>query len=233
MTAPYRDDPDAVSLHTTPDDYTYDDAPEIADPLLPSYADSQSLSSVAEPATIQHVTPTSRRRQSDHCNNVTSTPGRSDHSYNFTLKLGKPQVPETQIQSNPRYDTDPVVLEEAIRALAQEAPYPLAYIMGTHRETVRRGDKKETKDVTDFRIVMDLRQYLRPSEMNLRTVDNGEETHRGTILKCRAPGDKQDIEVGNTKPELNEWCHRYCASPRMLRIFRLRRTVRIPTWRVV
>lgn len=209
--APYRDDPDAVSLHTTPDDYHYDDAPEIEDTLPPSYTDSQSSSSAAEPAPIHHITPTT---------------GRSDHSAHYKLKMGKVQVPETQTVSNPRYDTDPVVLEEAVRTLAEEAPYPLVYILGTHKETVRNGDKKETKDVTDFRIVMDLRHYLKRSAMTLETVENGEKTYRGSILKCQAPGQQQAIEVGNTRPGLKEWCHLYCASPRMLRRFRLRRVVR-------
>jgi hypothetical protein len=104
--------------------------------------------------------------------------------------------------------------------------------MGTHKETVRRGDKKETHHVTDFRVVLNLQRYLwkdfdnsRFASMTLVTVDNGVKTHRGTILKCRAPGAKQDIEVGAPKPTLTEWCHRYCASPRMLRMFRLERTV--------
>ncbi|KAF1978312.1 hypothetical protein BU23DRAFT_449395 [Bimuria novae-zelandiae CBS 107.79] len=209
--APYRDeDPDAVSLHTTPDDYSYDDVAESAGLLPPSYADSQGPSSAAEHGPFTHVAPTQ---------------GRSDHSGHVTLKMGKPQVPETQTQSNPRYDTDPVALEQAVRSLAQEAPYPLVYIMGTHKETVKRGDKKETKDITDFRIVIDLRHYLSPRELDLRTVENGEKTYRGSILKCRAPGHKQEIEVGDVGPGLKEWCHRYCASPRMLRIFRLRRVV--------
>lgn len=44
-TSRYRDDPeegDAVSLHTTPDDYDYDDAPE-----LPSYSDSEAAASAS------------------------------------------------------------------------------------------------------------------------------------------------------------------------------------------
>ncbi|KAF9740311.1 hypothetical protein PMIN06_011279 [Paraphaeosphaeria minitans] len=206
--APYRDDPEAVSLHTTPEDYEYDDAPEAG--LPPSYADSQGSSSVTDTApVIRHITPTAR----------------TDHSNRWSLKNGKPQVPETRTYSNPRYDTDPVVLEETVRRLASEPPYPLVYLMGTHRDTVKRADKTETKDVTDFRIVMDLQHHIRRAGMTLKTVENDEKTHRGSINKCRAPGYKQDIEVCAPKPELREWCHRYCASPSMLRIFRLRRVV--------
>lgn len=44
----YRDDPeevDAVSMHTTPDDYDYEDAPE-----LPSYSDSEAAASASRQA---------------------------------------------------------------------------------------------------------------------------------------------------------------------------------------
>ncbi|KAF2244311.1 hypothetical protein BU26DRAFT_522980 [Trematosphaeria pertusa] len=212
----YRDDPDAVSLHTTPDDYTYDDAPEITG-LPPSYADSQGDAAEVPAAPIRHIPPPSRR---------------VDHNNGVTIKMGKPQVCETQTLTDPRYDKDPLYLEEGIRSFARDAPFPLIYIMGTHKETIKRGDKKETKEITDFRVVMDLQRYLRnnfdpndSSKMNLVTAENGEKTYRGTITKQRAPGFKQDIEVGVSKPELNEWCHRYCASPRMLRIFRLSRVV--------
>ena len=216
----YRDDPDAVSLHTTPDDYTYDDAPEITG-LPPSYADSQVGSVDAPAAPIRHMPPPS---------------SRMNHG-NYTIKTGKPVVSETQTLMDARYDADAVYLEEGIRSFAKDAPWPLVYIMGTHTETVRKGDKKEKKSITDFRIVMNLQSYLIPnfghlnndtlrwSHMNLVTVENGEKTHRGTIWKQRAPGFKQDIEVGSPTPELKEWCHLYCASPRMLRIFRLRRVV--------
>ncbi|KAF2678449.1 hypothetical protein K458DRAFT_423142 [Lentithecium fluviatile CBS 122367] len=213
----YRDDPDAHSLHTTPDDYTYDDAPEITG-LPPSYTDSQgeSAGAAVPAAPIRHLPP---------------PPGRRNHG-SWTRKLGKPEYCETQTLMDARYDTDAVYLEEGIRSFAEEAPYPLVNIEGSHTETIRRGDKKETKTITDFRILMDLQNYLRrnfdphdSSHMKLVTVENGEKTHRGTIWKQRAPGFKQDIEVGTSSPELNEWCHRYCASPRMLRIFRLRRVV--------
>jgi hypothetical protein len=212
----YRDDPDAVSLHTTPDDYTYDDAPEISG-FPPSYADSEtgSLTPIVAPP-IQHVTPPSTR---------------TNHN-SPTYKHGVPVVSETQYVMDPNLDRDPVMLEDFIKSKANSAPTPYIYIMGTHKETVKRGDKKETHHVTDFRVVLNLQRYLwndfdnsRFASMALVTVDNGVKTHRGTILKCRAPGAKQDIEVGAPKPTLTEWCHRYCASLRMLRMFRLERTV--------
>jgi hypothetical protein len=211
----YRDDPDAVSLHTTPDDYSYDDAPEITG-LPPSYTDSEADSHDAVAVPIHHVTPPTTR---------------TDHN-NPAFKNGKPVICDTTNHLDPKLDTQPELLETTIRGCAQSPPVPLVYIMGTHKETIKKGDKKETRHVTDFRIVVNIQRYLRrnfndhdASSMDLITVENGEKTHRGTITKCRAPGVKQDIEVGMQKPTLTEWCHRYCASPRMLRIFRLRRVV--------
>lgn len=209
----YRDDPDAVSLHTTPDDYSYDDAPETS--LPPSYADSEADAAVPR-APIHHIPPPTTR---------------TDHN-SPSFRNDKPQVCSTSTYMDVRYDTDPVFLESALRSFAATAPVPLIYIMGHHKETVRRGDKKETHDVTDFRIVLNISSYLHPnfsasdaSTMNLVAVENGEKTHRGTVLKKRAPGARQDIEVGSPAPTLTEWCHRFCASTSALRVFRLKRTV--------
>ena len=214
----YRDDPEAVSLHTTPDDYTYDDAPEISG-LPPSYTDSEAGNSttITPDIPIRHVPPPTTR---------------TNHN-SPSFRHGKPVVTSTINVLEPQYDTNPSELESAIRSFAKVAPVPLVYMMGTHRETVKKGDKKETQHITDFRLVINLQRYLRPnfddrdtSTMFLTTVENSEKTHRGTILKCRAPGSTQDIEVGGApKAGLTEWCHRYCASPRALRIFRLRRVV--------
>lgn len=214
----YRDDPEAVSLRTTPDDYAYTDLPEPSG-LPPSYSESESSNHVpASAIPIRHVAPPSTRTNHDRP----------------SFKCGKPCVVETVDVTEPAYDTDPAQLEEAIRAYANSAPVPLVYIRGTHKETVRKNDnKRETHHVTDFRIVINLQHYLHPnfnpsdtSPMSLVTVSNGEKTHRGTILAHRAPGVKSDVEIGTTRaPSLTEWCHRYCASPRMLRIFRLRRQI--------
>jgi hypothetical protein len=211
----YRDDPDAVSLHTTPDDYAYDDASE-ASGLPPSYADSESESTTAITAPIiRHVTPSTTR---------------TDHNHP-SFKHGNPVVEETVNLMDSQLDSDPLKLEEVILASAKTLPTPYIYIMGTHKETIKRGDKQETKHITDFRIVLNMQHYLtqgypgRNPFFSLHTPDNGEKTHRGSVMKCRAPGAEQDIEVGAPKPTLTEWCHRYCASPRLLRIFRLQRTV--------
>src|SRR4051794_19542138 len=61
--AEYRDDPDAVSLHTTPDEYEYHDALEISG-SPPSYADSEAGSAAAG-VPIRHVTPPTTRTNHD------------------------------------------------------------------------------------------------------------------------------------------------------------------------
>lgn len=213
----YRDDPDAVSLHTTPDDYAYADA---AGPsgLPPSYTDSEADNTNPGAAVpIRHVPPPTTR---------------TDHNSPI-FKNGKPCVAETINVMDPFYDGDPTALESAIRTLANAAPTPLIYIMGTHRETVKKNDKQESRSVTDFRLVINLQRYLHKSfnetdfsTMTLDTVGNNEKTHRGTILKQRAAGSKHDLEIGGAPvPSLTEWCHRYCASARSLRVFRLRREI--------
>jgi hypothetical protein len=214
----YHDDPDAVSLHTTPDDYTYDDAPEISG-LPPSYTDSEAGNSNTPVSSIpiRHVPPPTTR---------------TNHN-KPSFKHGKPVVNTTIHVQEPLYDTDPSELESAIHAFSKVAPTPLIYIMGTHRETHKEGDKQKSRQITDFRLVINLSKYICAHQipnnydtMTLSTAENSEKTHRGTILACRAPGSTQDIEVGGApKPSLTEWCHRYCASPRALRIFRLQRQV--------
>jgi hypothetical protein len=215
-TEEYRDDPDAVSLHTTPDDYNYDDAPEISG-FPPSYEDIEGASSA--------IAPNAAHTPSEHVVSWT----RKDHNNGVVLSGGVPQVCETHDLMNTRHDTDPDFLEAEIRAFAREPPFPLIYIMGSHKETTKRGDKTETRNVTDFRIVLNLRQYLVQgnweTETQLVTATNGEKTYRGSFMKKRAPGFKQNIEVGSPEPTLREWCHRYCASSSSLRIFRLERQV--------
>ncbi|KAF2852291.1 hypothetical protein T440DRAFT_466988 [Plenodomus tracheiphilus IPT5] len=218
-TPAYHDDPDAVSLHTTPDDYAYTDAPDLNDTTLPpSYADSEVSSAPAAFTTpIHHLPPPTTR---------------TNHA-SPSFKNGHPVVCSTQTLLDPLLDNDPVLLEKTIRANAQTAPVQYIYIIGTHRETIKRGDKKETTDITDFRLVLNISPYLHPnfnaddiSPMALVTVENSTKAFRGGITKTRAPGAKQDIEVGGApKPSLTEWTHRYCASPRALRSFRLCREI--------
>jgi hypothetical protein len=220
ISEPYRDDPDSVSLHTTPGDYD-DDAPQLSDEVPPSYADSEPSTGVSDAI----LTPTS-----------TVFPATRDNGAHQEF-LGTPinVVKGVTNMMDSRCDSDPDYLERKIKALSTLPPSPQIHIVGTHRETHVRNNKKETEQITDFRITLDMTSYIFKdfagnndqgrAWVDLRTVENGVKTHRGTIMKSRAPGYKQDLEVGAPKPTLTEWCHRYCAAHSPLKVFRLTRTV--------
>lgn len=126
---------------------------------------------------------------------------------------------------------DPAQLEKHIRQLATTPPRPYIRLLGTHTETTRDSKgKTERNTVTDFDVRVDLTPYLysnaqyRRSWTQLRTVENTEKVKRGTVFPTRAPGSVHSIEVGTEpKPTLQEWCHRFAASPAGLKCFVLRR----------
>jgi len=132
---------------------------------------------------------------------------------------------------NCQLDAEPETLETQVNWWAKSPPRPFVRICGTHRENVDNMGKKERKRITDFDISIELTPYLysnpitRTAWTQLRTVESEEKTCRGTVLRKRAPGAKQHIELGNTKPTLAEWCHRYCASHAGLKAFVFRRKV--------
>jgi hypothetical protein len=121
---------------------------------------------------------------------------------------------------DPRFDTDAVYAEEAIRKWSSIRPAQMIQIKGTHTQTVKNGNKEEKQTITDFDIKLRLTEYLLDSEgsapwARMYTVSNNEKTHRGTIFKTRAKVPKGGVaadllEAG--KPELKEWCHLFCAS---------------------
>ncbi|KAI1400923.1 hypothetical protein F4819DRAFT_459980 [Hypoxylon fuscum] len=215
---------DAVSLHTNPGDSSRDnyrdshdldlDAPELSiDDLPPNYSEAASL-----------LPPS-------------STPMPAPSNLN---RATRPHVPDAtflqDVNSGAQYWIaksleDPANLESHIRQLAAVPPRPYIKLLGTHSETTRDSKGKTEKNtVTDFDISVELTPYLysdaqyRRSWTQLRTVDNGEEARRGTILRKRAPGSNQSIEVGgDPKPTLQEWCHRYAASHAGLKVFTLQR----------
>jgi hypothetical protein len=187
----YRDDPsleDAVSLHTTAAD---GDIPELADNILaepPAYTDEEGDESrplVSNPY-VQHLTG----------GTVVKTVKGVDRLFHQDL------------------DNDASALELFVRRWALIPPAKLIQIVGTHKQTTKVGNKTETKTITDFDLKLRLTEYLfthpgRSAWSELRTVENGEKTYRGTILKKRAEGNVTTLEDG--KPGLKEWCHRFCA----------------------
>ncbi len=203
-----RPAPDAVSLRSQPADrFLDDDAPELqVDDLPPLYSDEPESSSAPLLPSTQP-------------SNV--IPWHSEDA-----KTG------AKYYLDRRLDEDPRLLQSHVEYWASVPPRPYVKVTGTHRESVDKNGKKETKTVTDFDIQIELTPYLyldatnRISWRELRTVDNGEKTRRGTIFKARAPGSTQSIEVGgDAKPTLLEWCHMYCASHAGLKAFSLRRRV--------
>ncbi|KAI0007316.1 hypothetical protein F4779DRAFT_592362 [Xylariaceae sp. FL0662B] len=214
---------DAVSLRTNPggsstDNYMYDaddnDVPEISvDDLPPSYNDA--FESESAPMLPPIATP------------ATAPPARPyvpDGKLFEDLNTGAQRWVAKSLE-------DPANLEAHIRKLAAIPPRPYVKIIGTHTETTKDSKgKTEKRTITDFDVLVELTPYLysdaqyHRSWTQLRTIDNGEKARRGTVLKRRAPGSRQHIEVGgDPKPTLQEWCHRYGASHAGLKVFTLQR----------
>lgn len=221
ISGPARPSDDAVSLHTQPGDrYLDDDAPEISidgnDDLPPQYSPTgESSGSVSAPL----LTPD------------TALSSQSPDPLDFPPTLEDTNT-GARFYINQQLDQDPEALERWICRQAAVAPQPCVKILGTHTETRREKNENKRQTVTDFDVEIDLAPYLfsdathRISWRRINTADNGKKTRRGTVLAKRAPGFKQDIEVGGAeKPTLREWCHRYCASAAGLKAFTLRREV--------
>ncbi|KAI1372823.1 hypothetical protein F4677DRAFT_431566 [Hypoxylon crocopeplum] len=220
---------DSVSLHTNPGESSTDnyrdgndfDTPEIAvDDLPPNYNDaleSSEAASLLQPPVAPMPAP-------NNVPVVAKRPYVADATFLEDINTGA----QFWIAKSLEY---PAELESHIRQLAAIPPRPYIKLVGTHTETTRDSKGKTEKNtVTDFDVSVELTPYLfsdaqyRRSWTQLRTVDNGENTRRGTILRKRAPGSNQSIEVGgDPKPTLQEWCHRYAASHAGLKVFALQR----------
>ncbi|KAK3995279.1 hypothetical protein QBC44DRAFT_30114 [Cladorrhinum sp. PSN332] len=130
------------------------------------------------------------------------------------------------------FEDRPEELQRQINISSSQPPRQYVRVLGTHTATVNDNGKQKKETVTDFDVQVELTPYLysnaatRESWSEVRTVENNEKAHRGTIFKKRAPGAKQDIEINTTaKPTLREWCHRYCASSASVKCFTLKRRV--------
>lgn len=130
------------------------------------------------------------------------------------------------------FEERPEQLMAQINTSASIPPRAHVRVLGTHSAMVDEGGKKKKKTITDFDVLVEVTPYLfsdatrKISLMEVRTVENSEKAHRGTIFKKRAPGSKQDIEILEVpKPTLKEWCHRYCASSARVKCFTLQRRV--------
>ena len=220
---PYPEDPDAVSLHTTPGESSYADAADedVLDAgaaLLPSYNDAvtETFSNTTAPsAAVGAAIP----NEGEFLLGITSPDTHfaftSDSAFKKRTSIGNEVVHVQDVRS----DADPQVLEDWIRFMAKHPPAPYLHIRGEHSENRKDKDGKDKREtVTDFRIMINLQNYLWPnfefqnySSTKLTTVEPGQKTYRGTVFKTRQTGAKGDLEVGHDKPSLKEWCHRYCA----------------------
>ncbi|KAK5133735.1 hypothetical protein LTR08_007385 [Meristemomyces frigidus] len=223
----YRDDvdADAVSMHTTRDDYDYDDAPQ-----LPSYTDSEAAASTTADGRL----PTSLPRQDEYA--VLQPPAPLSRHGRATP--GPVNICETTIRMDARLN-DPEALYGYIWAyLSVLPPRPAVRLQGWHHQTVRRNNKKETERVIDFDLVFYLCAHLptaTPAALGMgdtggwqpRIAANGDSVHRGSWRKTRASGHTQDIEVGGdaARRTLAQWCEDYCADKAALKIFRVTRDV--------
>lgn len=138
---------------------------------------------------------------------------------------------------NAKLDTDPEILEQQVRAWAATPPRPFVNLKGSHREMrSNRDGKRESKEITDFDIRVELTPYFCPdgglsrANCELRTADNAELTKRGGFLRTRAAGAARGeagvgrIELGAVeKPSLAQWCHMYCASHAGWKVFQVKR----------
>lgn len=210
-------DGDAVSLHTQPGDRAYaDDVPELqTDDMPPLYSD-------IEPDADHRLPLLPNTEQADYVIDALRD-GRGRHEVDASSKV--------EFFMHPLLDAEPRVLEQQIKLSATKPPRPFVRILGTHCQMVEEKGKREKKTVTDFDVSVELTPYLfsdpvkRESWTELRTVENHEKARRGTILRKRAPGVKQDIEITDAKPTLLEWCHRYCASHAGVKQFALQKHV--------
>lgn len=109
--------------------------------------------------------------------------------------------------------SDPDLLGEFISAQARLMPNPLVRLLGTHTETHERRNSERTTTVTDFDLSISLADLLTPVWRRTKLVENGMKAYRGERRKTVATGYKSDPESTDTAPRLEEWYHRFCASP--------------------
>jgi len=219
----YRDDADDVSMHTTRDDYEYDDVPE-----LPSYADSEAA------ASSDHLTiPSNEQPPQDEYASLQQPVNGWRQNKAITTN-------ETTIRMDERLDGPEQLYNYLTTYLRLVPPKPAVRLTGYHTQTTyRNNNKKETERITDFDILLRLSAWLPAATPGVdeelvveeggwrpRIAANSDRVHRGGWRKMRAKGYKQDIEVGNDpRPELMHWCKEYCDSKAKLKIFRVTRDV--------
>ncbi|TKA30644.1 hypothetical protein B0A50_02364 [Salinomyces thailandicus] len=236
----YRDDPDAVSLHTTPDTYIYtdpdpDDGDDSSsnngdDAALPSYTDSETAASTT--TTTDLTIPSTPPPQDEYTplHPPTTPSWRRQECETTSIN-----IQETTIRIDPRLQ-DPQALQSYItNYLAIVPPRPGIRITGWHMQKVERDKKIQTEKTVDFDMLFTLNNYM-PASGGSRSdgtpswqpsvATPSRSCHRGSWRKTRAKGYKQDVELGDTAAfSLREWCEDFCANTANLKIFRVERVL--------
>ncbi|CZT14753.1 uncharacterized protein RCC_00713 [Ramularia collo-cygni] len=223
----YRDEEDAVSMHTTRSDYDYEDAAE-----LPSYTDSVVADNTVQPSSsnlppadeYQIITPP--KSATDGWRNRNS----ANKSCSQTVSIGC----ETTVRMDERLSDATQLYDYVFDYLRVIQPRPAVRVQGWHWQTRRKNNKNEQERVYDFDVVLSLQPFL-PKASNRdqendwwipSTPENSEKVHRGRWRKSRAKGYSRDLEVGpDRKPELLDWCEDFCTNKSALKIFRVARSV--------
>ncbi|KAI5364633.1 hypothetical protein Slin15195_G041720 [Septoria linicola] len=215
----YRDDPDAVSLHTTRSDYDYDDVPE-----LPSYVESAAADATVTTSNAALAIPPDWYRSIAQ---PTINRGNRNASSSQAVSIGC----ETSVRMEERLMDATALHEYITHYIRKLPPRPMVRIQGWHWQNRQRTNKKKEKErVFDFDIVLSLQPFLQPGSnsdwWSSYTVDNSDKAHRGSFRQTRAKGYKHDIEVGeDPKPDLEAWCREFCESSSWLKVFRISRNV--------
>lgn len=232
-TAPSRDvkgkpqqyqDEDALSMHTTRDDYDYE---ETADLLPPSYSETATGEfSPSDPPPADEY-------------EVITPPKSATNGWRINKFANKscPQYTvgsETTVRMDERLSNPTQLYDYVNDYLRVVQPRPAVRIQGWHWETRRKNSKNEQERVYDFDVLLSLQAFIPKASSREQenewwvpsAVENGDKVHRGSWRKTRAKGFSQDIEVGSDrKPELLDWCEDFCANKSPLKIFRVSRDV--------
>ena len=131
----------------------------------------------------------------------------------------------TTFTHDPRYSHNPEDLREMLEDQSKYPPSFAVRFIGTHTETVKKKDKKESVTVTDFDVRIDMTHLLvpgpsTPSNLIMHGFDVSEShvrTYRGFRTKSTCP--QEDA------PDIESYILSYTTSPFRVRSFTLNRRI--------
>jgi len=231
----YRDDPDAVSLHTTSADYEYDGA------ILPSYSDLDNGHEAGSSHSNVHSSPSNGGALSAPSINVNQYQSITPPSGKRGPWQWRTQTPWTTkagigCETSMRMNEQLMISNELynyVSVLRLLPVKPMLNIHGWHNETRRKDNKTESERVTDFDIHFNLQKFmnLKPAApwWTTHIVENGTSAYRGGFRKSKARSATKVIDVESAvsdvaTPSLQAWCDEFCKSKATLRVFRIART---------